>query len=144
MLSTLTRRRVCRATQAPYQTNLLIAGWDADTGPSLYYLDYMACLHKMSTASHGYGARPRTATMPRVSSRALDPPAGGSFVLSLMDKAWRPGMSVEEALALADAAIAEVRCRLVVAPPNYVIKIVDKDGARVLAERVSAEVVNSS
>jgi 20S proteasome alpha/beta subunit len=70
--------------------------------------------------------------------------AGGSFVLSLMDKAWRPGMSVDEALALADAAIAEVRSRLVVAPPNYVIKIVDKDGARVLAERISAEVVNSS
>ena len=65
-------------------------------------------------------------------------------MLSLMDKAWRPGMSVDEALALADAAIAEVRSRLVVAPPNYVIKIVDKDGARVLAERISAEVVNSS
>ena len=80
-------------------------------------------MHKMSTAAHGYG---------------------GSFVLSLFDKAWRPGMSVEEALALADAAIAEVRCRLVVAPPNYIIKIVDKDGARVLAERVSAEVINSS
>ena len=60
-LSTLTRRAralLPPAPQAPYQTNLLIAGWDAATGPSLYYLDYMACLHKMSTASHGYGALP--------------------------------------------------------------------------------------
>lgn len=46
------------ALQAPYQCNLLIAGWDAGAGPSLYYLDYMACLHKMSVASHGYGTCP--------------------------------------------------------------------------------------
>jgi 20S proteasome subunit beta 4 len=65
---------------------------------------------------------------------------GGSFVLSLFDKAWKPGMSVEEAVALCDAAIAEVRSRLSVAPPSYLIKIVDKDGARVLSERKSAEV----
>ncbi len=65
-------------------------------------------------------------------------------MLSLLDSAWRPGLSVDEAVALADAGIAEVRSRLVVAPPNYVIKIVDKDGARVLAERKSTEVVNTS
>ena len=65
-------------------------------------------------------------------------------MLSALDKAWRPALSVDEALALADASIAEVRSRLVVAPPNYVIKIVDKDGARVLAERKSTEVVNTS
>jgi len=49
-------------------------------------------------------------------------------------------MGLEEAVALCDAAIAEVRSRLAVAPPSYLIKIVDKDGARVLAERKSAEV----
>jgi 20S proteasome subunit beta 4 len=65
-------------------------------------------------------------------------------VLSALDKAWRPALSVDEAVALADAGIAEIRSRLVVAPPNYVIKIVDKDGARVLAERTSAEVINTS
>ncbi len=111
------------AQQGPYQVNLLIAGWDVACGPSLYYLDYMGCLHKMSCAAHGYG---------------------GSFVLSLFDKAWRPGLSVDEAVGLCDAAIAEVRSRLVVAPPSYVIKVVDKDGARVLAERKSEEVVNTS
>ena len=57
-------------TQAPYQCNLLIAGWDADAGPSLYYLDYMACLHKMSVASHGYGASLRRAAALRCASRA--------------------------------------------------------------------------
>ena len=53
-------------------------------------------------------------------------------------------MGVEEALALCDEAIAEVRSRLATAPPSYVIKIVDKDGARVLCERRSTEVVNTS
>jgi 20S proteasome subunit beta 4 len=65
-------------------------------------------------------------------------------VLSLLDAAWQPSLSVEAALALADAGIAEIRSRLVVAPPSYVVKIVDKDGARVLAERRSTEVVNTS
>ena len=103
--------------------NLLLAGWDAACGPSLYFLDYLGTCHKMSCAAHGYG---------------------GSFVVSHFDKAWHPGMGVEEATRLCDAAIAEVRSRLVVAPPSYVIKIVDKDGARVLAERRSTEVVNTS
>ena len=113
----------CLSSQNAYQVNLLLAGYDAAAGPSLYFLDYMGTQHKMSCAAHGYG---------------------GSFVLSLFDKAWRPGMSVEEAVAVCDAGIAEVRCRLVVAPPSYIIKIVDKDGARVLAERRSTEVVNTS
>ena len=111
------------AAQKAYQVNLLLAGFDQEAGPSLFFLDYMGTQHKMCCAAHGYG---------------------GSFVLSLFDKAWRPGMSVDEAVAVCDAAIAEVRCRLVVAPPSYIIKIVDKDGARVLAERRSQEVVNSS
>lgn len=136
--------------------NLLIAGWDATTGPSLYFMDYMASLHKMSCAAHGYG--PWGASQSPLQRVLLTRAhAGGSFVLSLMDKSWQPGMSVEEAVALCDVAIAEarvssrcslvarsrcgaqVRSRLVVAPPSYLIKIVDKDGARVLCERKSAE-----
>ena len=32
------------------------------------------------------------------------------------------------------AGIEEVKSRLVVAPPKYIIKVIDKDGIRVLAE----------
>ena len=32
------------------------------------------------------------------------------------------------------AGVEEVRRRLVVAPPKYIIKIIDKDGIRTLAE----------
>lgn len=119
-----TRSELAKALRkGPYQTNLLIAGWDEGAGPSLYFMDYMAALHKMNCASHGYG---------------------GYFVLSLLDREWRPNMSLEDAVTLADKGIAEIRSRLVVAPPNFVIKVVDKDGARVLAHRRSTEVVNTS
>ena len=54
-------------------------------------------------------------------------------MLSLMDKFYKPDMSLEEAMELVDKCIAEVRMRLVVSPPNFLVKIVDKDGARELA-----------
>ena len=47
---------LCVALQNPYQTNLLLAGWDETEGPSLYWLDYLATMHKMNIAGTGYGA----------------------------------------------------------------------------------------
>lgn len=42
--------------QRPYQTNLLIAGHDKGKGPSLFWCDYLATMHKMNVAGTGYGA----------------------------------------------------------------------------------------
>ncbi|AQK63733.1 proteasome component2 [Zea mays] len=85
-----------------------------DVGASLYYIDYIATLHKIDKGAFGYGSY---------------------FCLSLMDKLYRPDMTVEEAVDLVDKCIKEIRLRLVVAPQNFVIKIVDKDGAREYARR---------
>lgn len=41
--------------QSPYQCNLLIAGYDEGAGASLYWLDYLATLHKVNTGGTGYG-----------------------------------------------------------------------------------------
>lgn len=41
--------------QRPYQTNLLIAGWDKKDGPSLYWMDYLATMHHMNVGGTGYG-----------------------------------------------------------------------------------------
>ncbi len=46
-----------RYMQSPYHTNLLLAGYDAKTGPSLYWMDYLATLCKINTGGIGYGAR---------------------------------------------------------------------------------------
>ncbi|GKF02085.1 proteasome subunit beta type-2, partial [Tanacetum coccineum] len=93
----------------PYQVNIILAGYEKETGPSLYFIDYIATLHKVDKAAFGYGSY---------------------FALSMMDRHYHPDMTVEEAIKLADQCIDEIRSRLVVAPQNFVIKIVDKDGAR--------------
>lgn len=99
--------------QGPYNCNLLIAGYDEGSGASLYYLDYLATMHKMNVAGNGYGAY---------------------FVLSMFDKLWHPDLTQDEALDMMKKGIEEVQRRLVVAPPSYVIKIVDKDGIREVAQ----------
>ncbi|KAL8105070.1 proteasome subunit beta type-2-A-like [Apium graveolens] len=100
--------------KSPYMVNIVLAGYDKETGPSLYFIDYIATLHKVDKAAFGYGA---------------------FFSLAMMDRHYRSDMSVEEAVDLVDKCILEIRSRLVVAPPNFVIKIVDKDGARTYAWR---------
>lgn len=65
--------------------------------------------------------------------------AGAYFLLSLMDRYFEKNMSLDKALELVDKCIEEVRSRLVVSPPNFVIKIVDKDGARELLWRRTVE-----
>ncbi|XP_073134362.1 proteasome subunit beta type-2-B-like [Henckelia pumila] len=100
----------------PYMVNIILGGYDKDVGPSLYFLDYIASLHKVDKAAFGYGAY---------------------FALSMMDRHYRQDMTVEEAIELVDKCILEIRTRLVVAPPNFVIKIVDKDGARTYGWRES-------
>lgn len=57
---------------------------------------------------------------------------GSYFVLSMFDKLWHKDLTEAEALELMEKGIAEVKSRLVVAPPSYCIKIVDKDGIRVV------------
>lgn len=107
-LATALRRR-------PYSTNLLIAGFDEHEGKegeaSLFWMDYLATMHKMNVGGTGYGSY---------------------FVLSMLDRLWRPKLTVPEALEMMEKGVAEVLKRLVVAPPAYVIKIVDRDGIRVL------------
>lgn len=102
--------------QNPYMVNIILAGYDKETGPSMYYIDYIASLHKLDKAAFGYGSY---------------------FALAMMDRHYRSDMTVEEAIELVDKCIVEIRSRLVVAPPNFLIKIVDKDGAREYAWRQS-------
>lgn len=95
----------------PYMTNLLIAGFDTGKGPSLYWCDYLATMHKMNIAGTGYGSY---------------------FVLSMFDRLWHKDLTEDEALSLMMKGIEEVRRRLVVAPSSYVIKVVDANGTRTI------------
>lgn len=96
--------------KGPYQVNLLVGGFDKGEA-SLYWLDHLAALHKQNCAAHGYG---------------------GIFMYSLFDTHWKPGMSLEEVKELARKCIKEVKARLVTAPPEFLFKVVDKDGVRIV------------
>lgn len=97
----------------PYHCNLLLAGFDEKTGPSLYWLDYLATLNSVNTGGTGYG---------------------NYFVQATFDKLWRPDMTQEEALEMIKKGIEEVKLRLIVAPSHYKVKVIDKDGIRTVAD----------
>ena len=77
--------------------------------PRLFWLDHLATMHPMNVAGTGYGSY---------------------FCLSMLDRHWTPDLTEEDALKLMEAAVAEVLTRLVVAPPAYVVKVVDAAGIR--------------
>jgi len=49
--------------------------------------------------------------------------AGSYFVLAMLDKLWHPNLTEAEALELHVKGIDEVKNRLVVAPPDFIIKV---------------------
>jgi len=91
--------------------DMLLAGYDEDVGPSLYFLDYLASMQKLDKGAHGYC---------------------GLFVNSLLDAHWKPGMTIEEGVALMALCAAEMKRRFSIAMPKWIIKVVDKNGTRVL------------
>eukprot|EP00741_Cyanophora_paradoxa_P011240 tig00020554_g10859.t1 len=100
--------------QSPYQCNILVAGFDKHSGqPSLYFMDYIASMHPMKTAAHGYGS---------------------FFCLSVLDRHYQESMSEAQGLQLMEKCIKEIQLRLLINQPNYLIKVVDKNGIRTLGE----------
>lgn len=97
--------------KGPYQTNLLLAGYDVNDGPSLYFLDMYAAMSKVDFAAHGYAA---------------------NFILSVFDRDWKKGMTVEQGVDVLKKCLHELKTRFLIAQPLFVIKIVDKDGTRIL------------
>lgn len=94
----------------PFQVNMLLAGVDKK-GPQLYFIDYMASLHGMKTSAQGYG---------------------GYFILSIMDRMWRPEMSLEAGFALLRNCIAELQKRFTINYPRFMVKVVTAEGIRIV------------
>ena len=67
---------------------------------------------------------------PRAATSALTrPPARPR---SLLDAHWKEGMTEEEGMHLMKLCIAEINTRFMINMPNWVIKVVDKNGVRTL------------
>jgi len=106
-----TRNQLATALrQNPYAVNLLLGGYDIH-GPSLYFLDYLASMHKMKYAVQGYAA---------------------FFLTGILDKDFRENMDLEQVLALLRVCFAELQRRFLINSPTFIIKVVDTNGIRVL------------
>lgn len=98
--------------QKPYSVNLLIAGFDVKTNkPSLYWLDHLASLADVPFAAHGYGAY---------------------YCLSLLDRYHREDITEEEGIKLLQKCVGELRSRMILNMPDFVAKVVNKDGIRIV------------
>jgi 20S proteasome alpha/beta subunit len=115
-LSTHAQANFCRGELAaalrkgPYQVNVLLGGYDP-SGSSLYFMDYLGSLQKVPYGSQGYAA---------------------NFCLSIMDRECHERMNETEALTIIDHCIDELKTRFLIQQPNFIIKVVDKDGVRVV------------
>jgi len=110
-----TRRQLATALRKdPKQCDMLMAGYDEAKGDaSLYYIDNTSTLMKLSRGAHGYGSY---------------------FCNGLLDKLWHPKLTEAEARAAIKACIKELETRLVLKLPNFIIKIVDQNGVRVIPQ----------
>ncbi|KAK6172009.1 hypothetical protein SNE40_018413 [Patella caerulea] len=104
-----TRKQLADAlrSQTPYQVNLLLAGYDKEDGPGLFYMDYLASLNKVPFGVHGYG---------------------GFFSLSVMDRFYRKDITQPEAMKLLQQCIDELSKRFIVNMSSFNVRMVSKDG----------------
>lgn len=100
--------------KSPYQCNILMGGYDAKPyaeGPSLYSCDYLGTLTKLKFAAEGYAQY---------------------FVLSTFDRYWKKNLPLDEGVSILRKCIAEIQKRLVINQSRFCIKVVDKNGVRII------------
>jgi 20S proteasome subunit beta 4 len=73
----------------------------------LYYLDYMGTMEEVPFGAHGYGA---------------------SFAIAIMDEKWRPDLTVDQAAQLMQDCIEEVKRRVIISNPKFIVKVVSARG----------------
>lgn len=74
-------------------------------------MDYLAAFCKVNFGAHGYAS---------------------NFILSIFDRDWKPGLTIEEGVSIVKKCIHELHTRFLISQPNFVVKIVNKDGVSLL------------
>lgn len=99
-------------SRKPYQVNVLLAGYDTNSGkPSLNWIDYLGTQVELPYAAHGYAS---------------------FYCTSLLDKHYKKGMNFEEGLDLLKKCIKELEIRMPIDFKGCYIKVVDKEGIRLV------------
>merc|ERR1712129_56812 len=109
-IANMTRNTLAQSLRKnPYMVFVIQAGYDAEKGPSLYWMDYFGSLASPNFSAQGLCSY---------------------FLLSLFDRHWKEGLDVEEGLALVKMCIDQLAKRYVISLKSFIVKIVDKDGVR--------------
>ncbi|KAI0220603.1 Proteasome subunit beta type-2 [Lamellibrachia satsuma] len=113
-----TRRNLAESlrSRTPYMVNMLMAGYDKQSGPVLYFMDYLAALVKVPFAAHGYGS---------------------FFSLGIMDRYYKPDITKEKAVELVKKCVDEIQKRFIVNMPTFKVKVVDKSGVHNLPDIIA-------
>jgi 20S proteasome subunit beta 4 len=98
--------------KGPFQVNIMLGGYDtAKDKASLYWMDYFAALAKVNYGAQGYAS---------------------NFCLSIMDRDWKEGLTQDQAVTLVEKCIKELGIRFLIAQPNFIIKVINKEGVKTL------------
>lgn len=113
-LASFTRNQLAKSLRSrkPYQVNILIGGYDEKTDkPTLNWIDYLAADVELPYAAHGYASY---------------------YVLSLLDRHFKPGMSEEDGIKLVQFCVDELKLRMPIDFKGVYVKAVDKNGVRIV------------
>ena len=97
--------------KSPLNINIILVGFDNLQGSSLYFIDYTGSLQRMNYCVGGHA----------------------SLILSsFLDRYYKPGMNLSEALEIIKQCSDIIRKRFVISQSGLLIKIVDSEGCRCL------------
>jgi|UniRef100_A0A7S4CWQ4 20S proteasome subunit beta 4 len=118
-------------SRSPYQVFCLLAAYDNPlpelkrlnetkgenkpdgSGAYLWYMDYLGTMQQVPFATHGYG---------------------GTFCMAILDRYYKEDMTEDESKALMQKCIDEVKKRIVINNSKFCVKIINKDGIKVLPQ----------
>lgn len=109
--------------QSAYHVNILLGGYDKETGPELFFIDYLASCVDVPYASHGYG---------------------GFFSFAIMDRYHRADMTVDEAYELMVKCVKEVQKRLIINLSNFKVQVIDREGIKDMPDISAVQLAKAS
>ncbi|KAJ1967887.1 Proteasome subunit beta type-2, partial [Dimargaris verticillata] len=91
----------------PYQVNMLVGGYDAKAGSSLYWIDYLGAMTKIPYAAHGYAA---------------------FYCMSVFDRYYDEDLTLDDAKDIIRKCLGEIERRFIINLSSFSIKLINKDG----------------
>ncbi|KAJ8735229.1 hypothetical protein PYW07_006849 [Mythimna separata] len=106
-----TRKTIMEALKGgnPSMVNMLVAGYDEKDGGQLYTVDFLACALRVPFGVHGFG---------------------GLLSLGILDKYHKPDLTELQAYQIIKQCVHEVHERLFISLPNFLVKVINKDGIK--------------